>query len=83
MPGGIHPPIEVMLSWPTPDYVDPVTRPKAATIFACTLGPFTIFLLFARLWVRMYYQRNTGLDDWLMLLASVSESLSIPATLRS
>ena len=74
MPGGIHPPIEVLLSWPAPNYVDPVTRPKVATIFACIFGPLTIFLLLARLWIRFRVQRNTGLDDWLMLIASVSNS---------
>ncbi|KAF2439559.1 hypothetical protein P171DRAFT_325707, partial [Karstenula rhodostoma CBS 690.94] len=71
MPGGI-PPLSVVLSWPTPNYIDPVTRPKVATIVACVFGPLTILLLSARLWVRIWLQRNAGLDDWLMLAASVS-----------
>ncbi|KAJ4350083.1 uncharacterized protein N0V89_008704 [Didymosphaeria variabile] len=71
MPGGIHPPLSVVLSWPTPNYVGPVTRPKVATILACVLGPLTMLLLFARLWVRIRIQQHAGLDDWLMIAASV------------
>ncbi|KAF2677970.1 hypothetical protein K458DRAFT_377526 [Lentithecium fluviatile CBS 122367] len=69
MPGGIHPPLEVMLSWPTPNYANPVTRPKTILILACVLGPLTICLLLARLWVRIRMQSNAGLDDWLMVAA--------------
>ncbi|KAF2634355.1 hypothetical protein P280DRAFT_362856, partial [Massarina eburnea CBS 473.64] len=72
MPGGIHPPLHVMLSWPAPDYVHPSTRPMAATIIACVFGPVTFFLMFARLWVRLRVQRNGSWDDWLMIAAIVS-----------
>ncbi|KAF1951548.1 hypothetical protein CC80DRAFT_424510 [Byssothecium circinans] len=69
MPGGIHPPREVVRSWPTPDYVNPVTRPMAETIIACVFGPVTLFLMFARLWIRLRIQRNCGWDDWFMIAA--------------
>ncbi|KAF2020201.1 hypothetical protein BU24DRAFT_477348 [Aaosphaeria arxii CBS 175.79] len=71
MPGGIHPPLAVILSWPTPNYVNPTTRPKTVLITACIFGPLTTLLLLARLWVRMRIQRNVGWDDWLMLAAIV------------
>ncbi|KAK7185673.1 integral membrane protein [Paraphaeosphaeria sporulosa] len=72
MPGGIHPPLSVILSWPTPNYMNPVTRPRVATILSCVFGPLTTLLLFARLWVRIRVQQNAGLDDWLMIAAIVS-----------
>ncbi|KAL5410926.1 hypothetical protein PMIN06_002491 [Paraphaeosphaeria minitans] len=71
MPGGIHPPLSVILQWPKPNYISPVTRPNVATIVACVFGPLTTLLLFARLWVRIRVQRNAGLDDWLMIAAIV------------
>ncbi|KAH3968205.1 hypothetical protein HBH98_070930 [Parastagonospora nodorum] len=67
MPGGIQPPIEELLSWPVPNYIDPPTKSKYILIVACVLGPISIILLLARLWVRIRLQRNAGLDDWLML----------------
>jgi hypothetical protein len=75
MPGGIQPPLDVLLNWPIPNYVDPPTKPSYVLIVACVLGPISIALLFARLWVRVRLQRNAGLDDWLMLASLVSLQL--------
>ena len=72
MPGGIHPPLEVMARWPTPNYKNPETHPKTVLISACILGPLTIGLLLVRLWVRVKLQHSAGWDDWLMLAAVVS-----------
>ncbi|KAF2475582.1 uncharacterized protein BDR25DRAFT_279724, partial [Lindgomyces ingoldianus] len=69
MPGGIHPPLEVIASWPAGNYIDPPTRPKAVLIVACVFGPLSLGILIVRLWVRIRIQHNTGLDDWLMLAA--------------
>jgi hypothetical protein len=73
MPGGIHPPLEVILAWPKPNYVDPERRSNSMLIVSCVLGPITVALLLARLWVRIFHQRNPGWDDWLMLAATVSK----------
>jgi hypothetical protein len=72
MPGGIHPPLSLILSWPEANYINPETRPNTVIVLACILGPTTVGLLFARLWVRIFHQRNSGWDDWLMLAATVS-----------
>jgi hypothetical protein len=72
MPGGIHPPLKVMATWPTPNYRNPDTYPKTVFISACILGPLTLCLLFVRLWVRVRLQHSAGWDDWLMLVAMVS-----------
>jgi hypothetical protein len=74
MPGGLHPPLEVLLSWPAPNFINPQTKPNTITILACILGPVTVGMLLARLWVRIFHQRKPGWDDWLMLAAIVSSS---------
>jgi hypothetical protein len=65
------PPIEVVLTWPTPNYKDPVTRNKAVLITSCVLGAFMLFVVGARVWARAIIQRNAGFDDWLMAAAMV------------
>jgi hypothetical protein len=76
MPGGIHPPLEVIASWPAPNFHNPDTRPKTILILACVLGPMTVCLVLARLWVRIRMQNKAGMDDWLMIAALVSLSLN-------
>ncbi|KAL5121437.1 hypothetical protein ACEQ8H_000508 [Pleosporales sp. CAS-2024a] len=71
MPGGIHAPLQVILTWPPPNHVDPERRPKTILLTACIMGPLTVGLLLARLWVRIFHQRNTGWDDWFMLAATI------------
>ncbi|KAH7085478.1 hypothetical protein BKA63DRAFT_18643 [Paraphoma chrysanthemicola] len=67
MVGGREIPLEVLLSWPKPNYIDPITKPKYVLVFSCILGPISIAMLLARLWVRLRIQRSVGWDDWLML----------------
>ncbi|KAH7384004.1 hypothetical protein BKA66DRAFT_570191 [Pyrenochaeta sp. MPI-SDFR-AT-0127] len=70
MPGGLNAPLEVILAWPKPNYVNPETRPNTILVLACVWGPLTLILVLARLWVRIFHQRNPGWDDWLMLAAT-------------
>lgn len=74
MPGGIHPPLDVKLSWPKPNYVDPVLRPNSIMLLACIMGPITVVMTLVRMWVRVFHQRCAGWDDWLMFAALVSYS---------
>jgi hypothetical protein len=67
MPGGLHPTIEIFLTWPRPNYIDPVTKPKYVLVLSCILGPISLALLLVRFWVRLRIQQNPGWDDWLML----------------
>jgi len=71
MPGGIHPPIEEILRWPRPNYVNPITRPDTVLILSCVFGPITFAMLMARLWVRVFHQRTPGWDDWLVVAGTV------------
>jgi hypothetical protein len=46
------------------------------TVLAAIFTPITIFVVFARLWVRFRLQRNAGVDDWLMIVSLVN--ITIP-----
>ncbi|RII11554.1 hypothetical protein CUC08_Gglean005552 [Alternaria sp. MG1] len=71
MPGGIHPPLDVKLSWPKPNYVDPVLRPNTIVLLACIMGPITVVMTLVRMWVRVFHQRCAGWDDWLMFASLI------------
>ncbi|CAI6293356.1 unnamed protein product [Periconia digitata] len=71
MPGGPRPPLDVVASWPAPNYINPEGRGPVTSRLAYALSPITFFLVFGRLWVRFYVQRNSGVDDWLMIAALV------------
>lgn len=74
MPGGLYPPVEVMQTWPVPNFKNPELRPNTVVILAYILGPLTVGLCLVRLWVRVCHQKSAGADDWLMLVAIVSSS---------
>jgi hypothetical protein len=76
MPGGVRPPLEVIASWPPANLVNPEGRGTVVTPIAAILSPITFFVVFARLWVRFYLQRNAGVDDWLMVAAIVCPFIS-------
>jgi len=69
MHGSITP--EVLATWPTPNYVDPVTRGSALYIvngiwlFLATVA--VTLRLYTRIWIRNWF----GLDDAFILLALV------------
>ena len=79
MIGGINTPLAVVLTWPTPDPVNPVTRPATILVLTCILGPISIGLSLARLWVRVHHQKNADWDDWLMGVATVCIMLNEPS----
>jgi hypothetical protein len=73
MPGGLRPPLEQFIAWPRPNYDDPITKPKYVLVFSCILGPISLALLVARLWVRLRIQKSAGWDDWLMFASWVCD----------
>lgn len=80
MPGGPNPPLSVIASWPPPNHVNPEGRGRVTSNIAFVLTPITFFIVFSRLWVRFYMQRNAGWDDWLMVVALVIYPLSHDAS---
>ena len=69
MPGGIHPPLSVIASWPKPNYVDPPTRGYGLVILCSILGFFSVLTVGLRLWTRATVTKNFGSDDWVMVVA--------------
>lgn len=65
------PPPEVIASWPTPNYDDPVRRGPAMLIVQLTILPIAFLTLMFRLYVRIFIVRLCQLDDWLMCAAMV------------
>lgn len=65
------PPPEVKATWPAPNYVDPETRGPALLIVEVTILPIALVVLLLRLYVRCILLKNSGWDDWLMVVASV------------
>jgi hypothetical protein len=65
------PPVDVLLSWPTPNYVNPKTRGPALAIVNYTLAAVTIITVALRLYTRVFIKRWFGLDDVFIILALV------------
>jgi hypothetical protein len=64
-------PLEVLASWPAPNYVDPVTRPSALYLVPIIgLALSTTFALL-RFYSRAVIIKHFGVDDVLMILAVV------------
>jgi hypothetical protein len=66
------PPLAVIASWPTPNYIDPTRRGWANLITNAVLYPLVCVALFIRVFTRLRISRSFGVDDWLILVAIVS-----------
>jgi len=70
MPGGIRPTPEILLSWPQrSDH--PERRGLVLTVTTIVLFLITLVVVLARLWARLFLQRNGGLDDIFIALTMV------------
>lgn len=65
------PPFEVLLSWPTPNYVNPVTRGHALVVVNSVFLSIVIITVGLRLYTRIFIRRWFGLDDIFILIALV------------
>jgi hypothetical protein len=74
-----NPPLEVVATWPKPNYDNPEHRGPALLIVEVTIMSVAILTLMARLYVRIFKVNKHGLDDWLMLAAMVSHPKSASA----
>ena len=64
-------PLSVLLSWPTPNYVDPIRRGPSLVIVNSVLLPLAIVIVGLRLYTRLFIIRSAGLDDLFIALAVV------------
>jgi hypothetical protein len=65
------PPIAVLLSWPTPNYANPVTRGDALLIVNSVFIALIVITVGLRMYTRLIIKRWFGLDDVFILLALV------------
>lgn len=63
---------EIIASWPSPDLVNPPNRGPALLIIVSALIFFSLLSLALRIYSRVFFRRNFGLDDLLILPAAVS-----------
>ncbi|ESZ90857.1 hypothetical protein SBOR_8749 [Sclerotinia borealis F-4128] len=63
------PSLEVLASWPAPNYVDPETRGNAVLIVNVILFPVALLIVLIRLYTRLQISKSFGLDDWLIAAA--------------
>lgn len=65
------PPLEVLKTWPKPNYVDPVTRGPSLMIIELSLLPIAMIIVALRMWVRIGWLKKSWWDDYTMVLAMV------------
>ena len=66
-----HPPLDVILSWPEPNYVNPETRGNALLIVNIIFLVLCFITAAARLWARLRILHSAGVDDLLITIAMV------------
>jgi hypothetical protein len=72
MPGGLHPPIAVILSWSSKvNYIDPPTRGWSMVILCTVLLTCTYIVVGMRLWARLVVAKSGGIDDALIIFNMV------------
>jgi len=64
-------PIDVLATWPPPNYTNPVTRGPSAVILIIILSSFVLVAVSLRVYTRLWVQRWSGFDDLFMVLAVV------------
>lgn len=64
------PPVEVLLSWPTPNHVNPTdVRGPALLIISWILFPIALLMVGLRIFTRLTLSKSFGVDDILLVTA--------------
>ncbi|GME42048.1 hypothetical protein GTA08_BOTSDO06142 [Neofusicoccum parvum] len=71
MPGGLHPPLELVLAWQTDAFPHGIRRGPTLAVVVAVMFFLTLFIVCGRLYARVIVQRNAGLDDLLIALAMI------------
>lgn len=66
-------PADVRATWPDPNYDNPVRRGSALVVVETCLVSLALLTLLARMYVRLVVVKACGPDDWIMVVAMVSE----------
>ncbi|KAK8152395.1 hypothetical protein BC567DRAFT_267948 [Phyllosticta citribraziliensis] len=70
MPGGLHPPADLYRQWQTDDFPHGERRDWSIVIIVTFFGFLAYATVAARLWARVIVNRNSGLDDALIIFTS-------------
>ena len=62
----------VIASWPTPNYVDPITRGALLPASVIVLQIMVALAVAARLYARFFMLKSPGIDDFLVIFAMVA-----------
>jgi hypothetical protein len=65
------PPLSVLLSWPKPNYINPVTRGPETYVVGTVFLTLATSVVATRLYARVHIRRWFGLDDLFICLAWV------------
>ena len=68
----LHPPLSVIVTWPTSNYDDPVTRGPGRIVLASIFTFLMCFVVVLRFYTRLVLIKNVGRDDGLIAIATVS-----------
>lgn len=76
------PPLEVIASWPQPNYIDPESKAHEGKIIGSTALSLVTLILAIRLYSRKRLTNGFGLDDMFICLAYVRRILDPKTRLR-
>lgn len=65
----LHPPLSVVLTWPIPNYTNPVTRGPGGVVLTAVLVSLLLMAVLARFYTRLRITRSYGPDDTLIAIA--------------
>jgi hypothetical protein len=71
MPGGLHPTLAVLATWPSAPSPHPVTRGWGLPALIIVLYLFAALAVGGRMVARFVYLRNGGVDDVFIILSFV------------
>jgi hypothetical protein len=66
MPGGVNPPMEIVLSWPQANYINPDTHGNGVVFMEGFLLGLCYIIVSLRVYTRAIQARNFGIDDALI-----------------
>ncbi len=66
-----NPPLDVVLSWPPANFVNPITRPHSLLGIEIFMMLLAIAAVALRFYVRLIIMKKPWWDDWLCLAALV------------
>jgi hypothetical protein len=71
------PPLEVILGWPHPNYVDPVKRGNSLTVLNTVFVAVALVVVGLRIYTRIFVVRFFGVDDVFIIIAAVSIHIDV------